>query len=78
MDTLIAEPADAPNPAIASGLQSVPRWRGVGDPCRSAEAVRGVSEHEETSVGDFLTTDSTDSTDCADVFYPCHPCHPWF
>ena len=36
MDTLIAEPADAPNLAIASGLQSVHRWRGAGDPCRSA------------------------------------------
>ena len=36
MDGLIAEPVDAPNPAIALLFQVGRHWRGVGDPCRSA------------------------------------------
>ena len=34
MDTLIADPADAPNPARASRFQAGRQWRGVGNPCR--------------------------------------------
>src|SRR5512135_3414338 len=36
MDTLMTEPADAPNPARASRFQVVSPWRGIGDPLRSA------------------------------------------
>ena len=34
---------DAPNPAIAPRFQVGPHWRGVGDPGRWAELLRGRS-----------------------------------
>ena len=37
MDALIAEPVDAPNPAIAPRFHAGRDWRGVGDPGRSAQ-----------------------------------------
>jgi hypothetical protein len=46
MDALIAEPADAPNPAIAPWFQVGHYWRGVGDPRLSPGASWHPAEAE--------------------------------
>ncbi len=43
-DTLITEPLDAPNAAIALSFRAARQWRGVGDPRRSTASVDGGQE----------------------------------
>jgi len=50
MDTVIADPAAAPNPARASRLQVVARRRGVGEPCRWANLPLHVEDVYELKV----------------------------
>ena len=54
MDTLIAEPVDAPNPAIAPLFQIGRHRRGVGDPCRSAALARPLARRDVEVAAGFL------------------------
>ena len=50
MVTLIAEPVDAPNPAIAPLFQVGRGWRGVGDPCLAGSELLPPKTHEAITV----------------------------